>query len=135
MMRKYFAYWPEPGSNLNQLQVGVARQIVDLSPIGELWGSLVFVTAIAIDMPHSRVWVARKEDLAGDLALDRISSCAIPTAMEECKPLIGTLSVRDIVVPDVGLLSGARKNCAFANVADEAETKPRGRNVGHQQNG
>jgi len=73
MRRKLSAYWPEWGSILNQLQVDIAHQITNLSPMRKSRGSLVFILAITLDVSHGRASVARKEDLAAGPALDRIS--------------------------------------------------------------
>jgi hypothetical protein len=117
-------YWPEPGSNLNQLQVGVARQIRELSLRRGSWGSLVVKLAITVSVSHVRLRMAtREEDLAGDLALDRIKPRASASAVDEGEPLVGEISVRHVVVPDLGLPMGAGVDCALADVADEAETE------------
>ena len=102
-----------------------------------IMGLLVFVLAIAFNVSHSRgLGASRKEDPAAGLTPDRISSRTSPTAMEECKPLIGEHSVRDTMVPDLGLYGVARENRTLTHVADEAETDSLGGNVegrGHCQ--
>ena len=75
-------------------------------------------------MPHVRSLAARIEDPAACLASDRVSPRAISGAMEERKPLIGEHPERYAIMPDVGRLSGTRKNRALAGVADDAETEP-----------
>ena len=78
-------------------------------------------------MSHFLLCVARKEDLAADLALDCVSPWVARSVVKESKPLIAVLSVGDTMLPDVGLYSVARENRTLAGVADETETKPLGR--------
>jgi len=80
-------------------------------------------------MSHVRPPVVRKEDLAADVAPDRISPRVTASAVEEGEPLVGELSVGHTVVPDIGRHSVARENRTFADVADDAETETRRGNV------
>ena len=104
----------------------------------KLWNSHDLMLFLVIEMSHLRECLVDEvtrgpdrcgyvgadiEDLLGHLSLDRISPCVIPSAGQECKPLIGKSSLRHVTVPDIGLLSGARENRAMAEVADEAETE------------
>ena len=136
MRRKWFAYWPEKGSISNQLQMGAVYQNAGHSLGRELWGSLIGILAIACDLPHSRVFLARPEDVAGYLALDRILPSVTPGAVEECKPLIWVRAVRHAIVPDTGAWTVAHEDRALTDVADDAETESLGWNVegrGHCQ--
>ena len=74
-------------------------------------------------MSDGRLLGARKEDLSRDAALDRIQPFVIARSVEEAEPLIGVISVRDVVVTDFGFRAVAREDSAIADVADDAETE------------
>ena len=107
---------------MNQLRV--ADQPTELSPPdSKLWDSLILMLAIAIDVSDGRFLATRIEDLAGDVALDRIQPFVIANSVEETEPLVGVISVRDVVVANFGFRAVARVDSAIAGVADDAETE------------
>ena len=108
---------------------GRPASVTGLSLI-RLRDSLVFILAIALGVSYGRVCLAREKDFTRCLALDSVSSCTIPSAVEECKPLIGVFPVRDTQVPDSGVWTVAGVNRTLAGAADKAETEPLQRNVG-----
>ena len=111
------------GLNLEPATDGRRESGPELRPMTKSWGSLVFIVPIAVDVTHGRLLFAGKKDLASYLAFDRIQPCVLPCAVEEREPLIRIVSVRDIVVPDLGFFGGARENGTLAGVTDDAETE------------